>query len=82
MYIHLWYNYRGGGAINLVSCKFLKILMVSDKIIHKAFRLHKTLYKQIHLRKFGFSPFKPTLYFFFKLFGSNSCKKFNVNRRF
>ena len=24
-------------------CKFLKILMVSDKTIHKAFRIHKTL---------------------------------------
>ena len=29
----------GGGE----GCKFLKILMVSDKTIHMAFRIHKTL---------------------------------------
>ena len=33
-----------GGVLNFfIFCKFLKILMVSDKTIHKAFRIHKTL---------------------------------------
>ena len=27
----------------IVFCNFLEILMVSDKLIHKAFRIHKTL---------------------------------------
>ena len=29
--------------LELSFCKFLKILMVSDKTIHEAFRIHKTL---------------------------------------
>ena len=28
-------------------CNFLKILMVSDKTIHKAFRIHKTVTESI-----------------------------------
>ena len=42
MYLNLWQN-SGGHPEMLVFCKFLKILMVSDKTIHKAFRIHKML---------------------------------------
>ena len=38
----------GGGGIPKISFfffKFLKLFMVSDKTIHKAFRIHKTLWK-------------------------------------
>ena len=49
MYINLWQFSRGGGGggipKKLVVCKFLKILMVSDKASHKAFRIHKTLFE-------------------------------------
>ena len=36
----------------LVLCNFFKILMVSDKMIHWAFRTHIPLYKQYPLEEF------------------------------
>ena len=36
----------------LVLCNLLKILMVSDEMIHKAFRTHATLDKRNPLEKF------------------------------
>ena len=43
----------GGGILNIiVLCNFLKILMGSDKMIHKVFKTHKTLYKQNPLDNF------------------------------
>ena len=39
----LYGNILGGIQTMLVFCNFLKILMVSDKTIHKAFRSHETL---------------------------------------
>ena len=42
MYINIWSNSRGHPK-NFVLCKFLKILMVSDETICKAFRIRKTL---------------------------------------
>ena len=43
MHIHvtLWLNFRGHPE-NVSFMKFLKIWMVSDKMIHKAFRTHVT----------------------------------------
>ena len=35
----------------LVLCNFLKILMVSDKTIHRPFRTHTTLYKTKPIRE-------------------------------
>ena len=46
MYINLCHGKilaRQGIPKMLVLCNFLKILMVSDKIIQRAFRIHKTL---------------------------------------
>ena len=43
-------KFLGGIPKMLVLCNFLKILMVSDKTIHKAFRTHTTL-KQNPLEK-------------------------------
>ena len=45
------------GHPNFFVCKFLKILMVSDKTIHKAFTIHKSSMKQNPLSKFIFSVF-------------------------
>ena len=47
VYIILWYNWPP-----FFSYKFLKILMVSDKTIHKTFRIHKTLQTKNKLEKF------------------------------
>ena len=52
----------GGIPKMLVFCNFLQILMVSDKMIHKAFRIHKTYLKQNPL---GFY-YLPQLYIGFK----------------
>ena len=41
----------GGGGQTLFFANFLEILMVSDKTVHKAFRIHKTLNKQNPLEK-------------------------------
>ena len=55
---------RGGGKI-LVFCKFIKILMVSDKAIHKTFQIHKNLkINKTHYRLL-FYKFLPKLYFGF-----------------
>ena len=35
-----------GASRNVTFLQFRKIMMVSDKSIHKAFRIHKTIYKQ------------------------------------
>ena len=43
MYMYLYGKIFGGIPKMLVLCNFLKILMVSDKVIHKAFRTHTTL---------------------------------------
>ena len=43
MYITSVCIYFGGSPKILVLCNFLKMLMVSDKTIHKAFRTHATL---------------------------------------
>ena len=46
MYINLWQNFRGhpdNVKCIFFGCKFLKILLVSDKTIPKVFRIHKTL---------------------------------------
>ena len=46
MYINLLQIFLGGGGgmpKMLVLCNFLKILMVSDKTLHRAYRTHKTL---------------------------------------
>ena len=50
MYITLWYNFRGHPE-NYSFMQFLKILIVSDKMIHRAFRTHIQLYKQNPLEK-------------------------------
>ena len=53
-YVHKPYGKKkwGGGIPKmLVLCNFLKILMVSDKMLHKAFRTHTTLNKQNPLEK-------------------------------
>ena len=52
MYITLWKNFRGHPK-NVSFVHFLKILMVSDKTIHKAFRTHTNvqLCKQNPLEK-------------------------------
>ena len=42
MYINLWSNFQGHPE-NVIFTNMLKILMVSDKTIPKAFRIHKTL---------------------------------------
>ena len=39
-------EFSGGIPKNLVLCNFFRILMVSDKMIHRAFRTHTTLFKQ------------------------------------
>ena len=41
--MYLYGKISGGIPKNLVLCNFLKILMVSDKTIHKAFRTPTTL---------------------------------------
>ena len=53
MYITLMVNILGGIPKMFVFCKFLKILMVSDKTIHKAFRthVHVQVYLSIPIRK-------------------------------
>ena len=50
----------------LIVCKFLKILMVSDKTIHKVFRIK--LYKFVNktIREFSYFHYLPKLYFGFK----------------
>ena len=54
MYIKLYGKIWGGGASQRgwVLCNFLKILMVSDKTIHVAFRAHTTIFKQSPLEEF------------------------------
>ena len=42
MYINLWWNFRGHPKF-FFFFNFLKIWMVSDKTIHRAFGIHKTL---------------------------------------
>ena len=50
MYINLWsiffffFFFFGGHPENVSFVQFSKILLVSDKTIHKAFRIHKNLY--------------------------------------
>ena len=44
MYINIHGKILGGIPEMFVLCRFLKILMVSDKTIHKAFKNHKTLF--------------------------------------
>ena len=60
----------GGIPKMFVFWKFLKILMVSDKSIHKAFRIHKTLYNNPLKKTFIFTiyqnytfGFKPSISF-------------------
>ena len=43
-----------GGLEFCWCCKFLKILMVSDKTIHKALRIHKKSMNKTHNRNFWF----------------------------
>ena len=50
---------RGGGGLQSVFF-FFKILMVSDKTIHKAYRIKKTINKT-HQRNFLFSLFTQTI---------------------
>ena len=51
----------------LVLCNFLKILMVSDKMIYKAFRTHNILWTK-PIREFPyFHKYKPKLYIRFQL---------------
>ena len=45
----------------IVLCNFLKILMVSGKMIHRAFRTHKTLYPKPIREIFHFH-YLPKLY--------------------
>ena len=58
-------NSSGGGGQKFVLCKFLKILMVSEKKIHKAFRVHETLQTK-HIREILYFHYLPELYFSFK----------------
>ena len=53
---------------------FLEILMVSDKTVHKSFRIHKTLNKQNPLEKKK-NHYLPILYFGFD---SKILKKSNL----
>ena len=47
----------------LVLCNFLKILMASDKMNHKAYRTHTTLLrKSISKRNFSFLLFTKTIH--------------------
>ena len=57
-----------GASQNVVLCNFLKILMVSDKIIYKAFRTHKTILKQNPFDNFYFLHYLPKLHVGFKWF--------------
>ena len=43
LYINLWQNSQGLSKNVIIFCKFLKIIIVLDKTIHKAFRIHKPL---------------------------------------
>ena len=54
----LTYDIILGGILHFLFvcvCKFLKILMVLDKTIHKAFRIHKTLKTQPTRKKIFFT---------------------------
>ena len=46
-YVHVHGKIFGGIPKMLVLCNFLKILMFSDKMIHRAFRTHTTHLKRI-----------------------------------
>ena len=55
--LYAFFNILGG-----MGCHFLKLLMVSDKTIHKAFRLHKTAINKTHKNLFSFSLFTQTIH--------------------
>ena len=61
-YVHKLHGKTFGGISNiLVLCNFLKILKVSDKMIHKAFRTHtKPIRENFHFH------YLPKLYIGFK----------------
>ena len=69
MYINLWIKFSGASPKILVLGNFLKILMVSDKTIHKACRTHKTLYNSVNplAMIFFFFYYLPKLYIGFKV---------------
>ena len=46
MCINLWKHFRGHPEM-LIFCNFLKILMVSGKTIHRAFRINKQIQSEI-----------------------------------
>ena len=56
----------GGIPKMLVLCNFLKILMVSDKMIHRAFRTHTTLETKPIREIFHFH-YLPKIYIGFKI---------------
>ena len=59
LYINIWQNSPGPPEKNLVSCKLLKIWMISDRTVHKAFRIHNILFfiNKTHWRFFSSSLF-------------------------
>ena len=69
MYINLWQNSLGIPRIFFCVCKFLEILIVSDKAIHEAVRIHQILWIK-PIRGFLFFIIYPnyTLKFGFKVY--------------
>ena len=64
-------EFSGASKKKLVLCNFLRILMVSDKIIHRAFRTRTTLQTKA-IREIFNLHYSPKLYIGFKL-----CSQFD-----
>ena len=52
-------NFRGGDPENVSFLQISWILMVSDKTVHKAFRIHKSLFNVTHWRIFVYFHYLP-----------------------
>ena len=77
MYITLDGNFFGGIPKMLVLCNFLKILMVSDKTIHRSFRSHATLLTKPIREIFHFH-YLPKLYIGFKIMSRVTMSTFII----
>ena len=64
LYTNLWIQFSVHGTENFSFCKFLKILMVSEKTVNRAFRIHKTLLTK-PIGEFFFSLLSKSFFFFF-----------------